>query len=306
MKEVIKDIDSKIGYLFVDFKYLDTFYKDSKAVSFIAKLREGDNINKMKKVLCSLKSGIEIENIQSTSRRHKFEYKDFEITIYYAPNDSSFDFFYNMSRYCIHSFVGKMVKRFGLKLNLKGLFYEQKLNIDNHHSNVGSFLVTDDAKKLFEFISLDYDKFLKGFKSKEDFFNFLIESPFINTEIFSNPKKEHNFDIFVEFQEFLLLNSIEKKGLIKSFEDIDTFFKEVSFSKNVELLKQKEFRKRTLVKKFNGRVILDYYKDFDKNKIGTSIAYFKHSFGNLENFRDFIFDNDTEAIMKEFKSVVKF
>lgn len=297
MQNLVEELEIKLSYLFQEFKPLKYSSKEVDRLSFLVKLRLGDDINKMREVIQSMKSDIKISDVKSFTKGHKFTYKECEIVINYIPHGSSFDFFYNMSNYCLNSFLGKIVKRFDLKLTHSGLFYEEKLTIENHQSKVGDFLITDSVEKLLGFLGLNYQRFKDGFQTKEEFFNFLLESPFINTKIFSHPKKEHDFQLFIDFQNFLLENSIEKIGDKKTLSDIESYFDDVKFFEKIETLKEKERRKREAVFNFNGRLILDYFPDFDKNKLGTSMAYFKFSFGDVEKYRDFLLNNNSYSLM---------
>ncbi len=307
MNEFAKDIQDKIAYLFDKFKLLPSIDEENrKRFTFLAQPREGDSSHKIMSTLSYLKSGLEIQNSKSVTNGHEFWIGENKINIYYVESFENFDFFFDVSSYGINSILGKVTKRLGLKLTQTGLLYEEKLGIENHHSKVGDFMITNNAEKLFGLLKLDYNRFKQGFISKDDVFAFLATCPYLNPKIFTEPKKEHKHRIYLEFQSYLILNPISEPHKDLSFEEIDAYFEDVDFIAGVARLKEKEKRKREAVEKFNGRVILDFYPDFDKKKIGTSMGYFKYSFGNVEEYRDFLCENNTETVMKKFKEVVKF
>lgn len=307
MNQFAQDIQDKIAYLFDNFKLLPSVDEENrKRFTFLAQPREGDSSHKIMSTLSHLKSGLEIQSSKAVANGHEFWIGDNKINIYYVDQSENFDFFFDVSSYGINSILGKVVKRLGLKLTQTGLLYEERLGIENHHSKVGDFKITDNAEKFFGLIKLDYKRFKEGFTSKNDVFAFLATCPYLNPKIFTEPKKEHKFLIYQEFQAYLIIHPITEPHKDLSFEEIDAYFEDIDFIAGVARLKEKEKRKREAVEKFNGRVILNYYPDFDKKKIGTSMGYFKYSFGDVEEYRDFLCENDTETVMKKFKEVVKF
>lgn len=307
MNKFAKDIHDKVSHLLDGYKLLPIFGEDErKSFTFIAQLRVDDSVQKIKNTLEHLKSGLEVERSTFTKNAHEFTIGDNKIKIAYTKSRDEFDFCFDLNSYGVNLVLGKILKRFGLKLSYNGLLYEEKLGIENHQSKVGEFLITGNSEKLFSLLKLDYNKFKAGFETKDDFFAFLATCPYLNQRIFTEPKKEHKLLIHQEFQAYLISNPIAEPHKKLTFEEIDEFFDDIDFMAAIERLKEKERRKREAVEKFNGRVILDHYPDFDKKKIGTSMGYFKYSFGDVEQYRDFLAENDIDVVMNKFKEIVKF
>lgn len=307
MNKFASDIQDKVSYLFRNFVLVPAFSEDDrKTFTFLAQPREGDSIQKIKNTLEHLKSGLEVEESQFIKGGHQFSLGDNKVKIFYVDTKDEFDFALDTNSYGISTIVGKIVKRMGLKLTHNALLYEEKLSVENHHSKVGEFVITRDPKKLFGLLNLDYDRFKSGFQSKDEMFAFLATCPYLNPLIFTEPKKEHKLTLHQEFQVFLVLNPITRTCKKITFNEIDNFFEGVDFIAGVERIKEKERRKREAVEKFNGKVILNHFPDFDRKKIGTSMGYFKFSFEDVEEYRDFLAENNIEVVMNKFKEVVNF
>lgn len=308
MNKFAKDIHDKVSHLLDGYKLLPTFGQEDerKTFTFLAQPRVEDSLQKIQNTLEHLKSGIQVEQSNFVKNGHEFTLGDNKVKIIYVTNRDEFEFCFDVSSYGVNLILGKILKRLGLKLTNFGLLYEEKLGIENHQSKVGEFLITGNSEKLFSLLKLDYNTFKAGFETKDEFFTFLATCPYLNQRIFTEPKKEHKLLMHQEFQAYLIANPIAEPHKKLTFEEIDEFFDDIDFMAAIERLKEKERRKREAVEKFNGRVILDYYPDFDRKKIGTSMGYFKYSFGGVEEYRDFLAENDIDAVMNKFKEIVKF
>lgn len=62
-------------------------------------------------------------------------------------------------------------------------------------------------------------------------------------------------------------------------------------------------KKKGIIDKLNGRVILDTIPDFEPKRIGIALGYFKHSFPTREEYVDFMTENSKEEVMVKFKEV---
>lgn len=271
--------------------------EESKKRSFVASTCDPEIKNKLKKEF----------NCDVYNKSHGYEfYVGSDKVVIHTAKSNDFDFINDMNSFGINILIGKILKGSGVKLTQLGLIYEEKLNINNHNSKVGDFLITKNSKDIFSLFKLDYQIFKQGFDSRNEVFEFILTSPYIDINEFKFPKKEHKLRIFGEFQVYLTINNIEHSFSKLTFEHFDAHFSEIDFFHEIEQLKEKEERKRNMINGFNGRLILDYYPDFDKKVIGTAIYEFKNSFQGVDNFSNFIFESTLEDVMFKFKEVVKF
>ncbi len=204
--------------------------------------------------------------------------------------------------YGINMLLGKIVKGSGLKLTDEGVVYEEKLSVENHQSKVGEILILDEDFELFQFLEMDPDIFYNGCDTVEQMFAFVASSPYLKSDEFTDPDKKFTHPIFDNFRRYLLYNSIVSPGKNITFEYIDSFV-EFDFFKALEVLEQKEKNKKEIVTKFNGRVVLNKFPDFDKSLLTKVMGEFKYSFGSKENYDEFILNNSAEVIMERFEEI---
>ena len=304
MNNLEQDLTERLSFIFDKFKALPSYEGAQKRITFAAQPRKNDTLDKLKSVIEAIKSDVVIT---SNFGCHSFEIDDVHVTIIYLSEHEDFDFFYQVSSYGINSILGKIIKRANLKLSQDGLFYEEKLSVKNHQSKVGEFLISRSVEKIMNLLKLDYSRFMEGFKTQDELFAFVVKCPYLSTIEFANPTKEHKHSIYEKFQVYLIKNGLDNiKGLKLTFEIVNEFFPEVNFFDEVEKLKEMERRKKEITTKFNGREILDYFKGFDPKKIGISMTYFKLSFGNSEEYKEFVIMHSKEEVLNKFQEVVKF
>lgn len=204
------------------------------------------------------------------------------------------------STYGINMLIGKIIKGSGLKLTEKGVIYEEKLSIENHQSKVGDILILDSVDDLFNFIGINPERFHKGFKRRLDMFDFIATSPYLKSNEFSDPNRKFSHPIFDCFRDYLTSNKIITPGKNITFEYIDSFV-DFDFFESLKNLKKNEIKKKELATKFNGRVILDRFPDFDRKYLSKAIGDFKYSFGSKEKYNEFVLNNSVDVIMDNFQ-----
>jgi len=214
-----------------------------------------------------------------------------------AFNVSKDDFSYG-----INVLLGKIIKGSGLKLIKHGVVYEEKLSIETHQSVVGNISIAKTIEVLFDILKMDVNTFKEGFKTEKEMFAFVATTPFLKSSEFTNPRKKHKHPSFESFQEYLLDNDIVTPGMNITHEHIDSCV-DFDFFERLDALKEKERVKKETITKFNGRVILDRFPDFDKKVLSKSFGTFKFSFGSIEKYREFILGNSVDVIMDKFLSI---
>ena len=86
------------------------------------------------------------------------------------------------------NFIGRVARSLGFKYGHDGLSYE--LRLGGHYKR--SINVSKDTKTILEFLGYDYDKWRKGFKTKDDIFEYAASSTYFNSRYFSLENQSHN------------------------------------------------------------------------------------------------------------------
>lgn len=229
--------------------------------------------------------------------------KDAKINIIYAQTQEEFDWLYDYHSHSSYVIFGKLFKKAFFKYNELGLRYIQYNLVPNHKSEVGEYLVTKDFKKILEIFELDYEEFKRGFNTIEEFFAFVLKTPYLKVEKFVDLEKEAKNETLQKFQEYLILNKVQNNNY-KSFrqERVVGMFPELVGE--MAKLEEKANKKLELVNKFNGRTIMDTIPGVKATDIGRIMREFSTSFSSKESFKEFIAENSQEEIFNKLREVV--
>lgn len=236
-----------------------------------------------------------------------FDYKKFQIDII-PINEESWDsakFWYSYDP--IPNLVGKTAHKFGLKFGPEGLVMPIR-NFNNRLSK--DIIITKNSKKIFEFLGYDYDRYLMGFDTKQEIFDWVINSKFFDSEMFEmqnlnqiDRKRTRKRATYQEFLEYLKSNNIKKSYNFKDREEyierVDDYFPEVGLKREIEKLQKLDNTNQEISKKFNGDIIMNRYNWLKGKELGNAMNNFKRKF---KNFDEYALNSDTEKIMKDFDS----
>jgi hypothetical protein len=225
-----------------------------------------------------------------------FEYKNFQVDLnFVAAEDfeaAQFYFAYND----LNNLVGRVAHKFGLKFGFDGLTYPIRTESGYRAKKI---VLSKDPASIYAFLGYDYERYLKGFETREDIFEFVTSSPYFSAEIFelealnhinrTRNKKRQTYSLFLQWLEgkcFKNFDFAPDKSLYLI--RIHNHF----FEKGVNLLQElalyaEENRKHEFVKKtFNGQHLIANYgiKGAD---LGQVMAAFKNDFCQKTGQTDF-------------------
>ncbi|TXI88518.1 MAG: hypothetical protein E6Q36_05360 [Chryseobacterium sp.] len=301
MTEIVNKFFEKASEKFSCMKQLPEY--GGISTTYIACPRDVKTFDEMKAIMLGLSpSG----TIQSSGNLHVLNFDaNTKVVIIYASDMSEFDWLYEYHSYSSSIILGKIFKRFNLKYSEKGLQYiEYSLN-EHSRGEIGSIDLTRNMAVIMSILGLDYKVFQKGFKNLGEFFDFVIECPYLSTEKFISSDREYTNFTMQEFEKYLILNKINKKNALRlEIEDLKVKFPGVDFDSMISSLKERANNLKNIGDKFNGKVIMRSIPDIDKKKLGDSMRDFKFSFENKSAFEEFILNNSEEQIINQFKKVL--
>lgn len=208
--------------------------------------------------------------------------------------------------------MGKTFHKFGLSYGWDGLFYKVR-NFNGRLSK--NVLLTNDARRIFEFGGYDYDRYLQGFETLEDILKFTINSKYFDTQIFQmnnlksidkkRNRKRGSYHIFLKYLEDNDIN------ISYSFDrNKDNYLPMINsnFPEGKLLEKLSEFKKidkenKILSQKFNGDMIMTWFPDLKGKQLGEAITVFKESFEDMDDYRVFVLNASFDAIHERFISI---
>ena len=110
-----------------------------------------------------------------------FDYKTLQVDLIL----SSAELFDVSDDYFAFNDCGNLISRIAFNMGLsnghKGLLFK----VNDGTQQIGVITLSTNTKEIHEFLGYDHDRYLKGFDTLEDIFEFVVSSPYYNYSIFS-------------------------------------------------------------------------------------------------------------------------
>lgn len=227
------------------------------------------------------------------------EYFDWAST-YFAFND-------------LGNLMGRIAHKMGFKYGHDGFWYVLR---DEEHPTqvVKEILVSRDEETVFDFLGYDYQRFLEGFDTLEDIFEFVVSSPYFNKDIYLLDNRNHTARVRDRkrktYMQFLAWCE-EKEFNNFKWEESGTVEREVqkrhylsiaadtwpSFNLELMLCNSKHRMRKEAKKKFNGEVVAGV-TGLEGKALGQFIAEFKKSWLGEDNFWHYMYEARPDEIEK--------
>ena len=130
-----------------------------------------------------------------------FEINGFMINLYFISQDH----FRSKKEYMDYNcglLLNELLKLFNLKYNFSGLYYVYIKN-----KIYEEFYISKLQEEIIDLLGLDFNKYKHGFDNETDMFQWLVKSPYINTNnVLQNNKIKNK--IYLQFKKFIKDNKI--------------------------------------------------------------------------------------------------
>lgn len=206
------------------------------------------------------------------------------------------------------NFIGRVARSLGFKYGHNGLMYVLRLS---DHA-VSELLVSDDTAKIYEFLGYDYQRWLAGFDTREDVFDFAMSTPFFNSTYFSLENQSHQDRVrnkkrkmYQAFLEYIATKRIAPKPKLTPEQLTEQFIRANDwFGTNIigrvgaALVEYNA--KQQLARKFNGELVRSWLGDRAPNgkEFGALLAGFRESRGM--EFSAYLEGTSNEQIQRDF------
>jgi hypothetical protein len=239
-----------------------------------------------------------------------FDYKNFQVD-FIPINASKWEtakVYYSYDP--LGNIMGKTFHKFGLSYGWEGLLYKYR-NFNGKNSQ--NILLTNDARAIFEFGGYDYDRYLKGFDTLEEIFQFAVDCYNFDTEIFQmenlksidkkRNRKRGSYHLFLKYLKDNNINIRHKFNDDKTayLTAIDLYFPEAKLMDKLEELQKKDALNKALAEKFNGEIIMQWLPELKGKALGEAIGSFKNRLGGY--YDEYILNNDIENIRDLFLTI---
>lgn len=238
-----------------------------------------------------------------------FDYENFQIDLI-KSNENDFDSSLNYYSYNdLGNLIGRIAHKFGLKYGHMGLMLPIR-RPDSHLAD--TILISKDTKKILTFLGFDYSIYANGFIELDDIFNFVINSKYFNSTIFSyenlnhinrvRNKKRKTYETFLKWIEGKSFNNYmfnPDKTVYISL--INEYFPEANILNNKKILDKKIEKSQIISSKFNGKLIIELI-GLNGKSLGDFIKTFKDQFENIRKFHEWVLNTDQITINNAIKS----
>ncbi len=301
MADVLTKLSTKFSYA-APLKY----YRNKQSfgdLDIIMKMSENKIPTETKQIIKDL---FNYKEIYLNDNTFSFDYQNFQIDLIFKNDEDveSTEFFF------AYNDLGNLVGRLANKLNLSFGFEGLNFIIRDHHGALTKkILVSKDNRKIFDFLDLSYDRFLKGFDEVNEIFDFVVTSKYFSSSIFAYENLNHQNRTrnrkrvnYAGFLKYLEDNNITKEYQFLEDESlyipvINEYFPESNLIQKLDKLKSDFQYQKDLAKKFNG-VIVNEITGLEDAELGNFIKSFKFS---KINFQEYLGNHTEEDIRKDIK-----
>ncbi len=241
-----------------------------------------------------------------------FDYKELQVDIITCAPEHFYSNYMYLSYNDLGNFIGRLAHGFGLKFGQEGLWYEHEFK----GQNIGTIYVSKDYPKIYEYLGLDYEVWVRGFNELEEIFTFIASSPFFNWKKFQfselnkiNRDRNKKRASYLTFLEWMDENVADEKHEHEFYEDkskylvsIQDSFPDANIITEIRRLEYEECKKLYIKAKFNGGDVMRKY-GFKGKELGDKMTGFRAWMdvdGLYKNYDEFIITTRVDYIYKAF------
>jgi len=244
-----------------------------------------------------------------------FDYKELQVDFITCSGEDFDSNYHYLAFNDLGNFIGRLAQSIGFKYGQEGLWY-------NHFSDANTktkIMVSKDYPKIFEFLGLDYQKWVEGFDTLEDIFEYTMTSSLFNPEMFKLSQlnkinrernlKRASYMAFLDYIEDKPAHpeynpntvSLAKENVIEMIRDKDGF-PEANIDLRLVEIEYEAAKKKLINTKFNGKMIMNKY-GLEGKELGEAIKNFKGYFCAV-NLKDVSDDTFNELIIKSSVDII--
>jgi hypothetical protein len=151
-------------------------------IDMVVEIDPNYNIHKLVKE--RLNPSLELHN----NMFYSFEYKGVQVDFISMSKENFLTALNYFAWNDLGNFIGRTARSLNFKYGHEGLMYE--LRLGDHYKN--TILVSKNSKKILEFLGYDYEKWNTGFETKDEIFEFAVNSKYFNVSYFTLEDQSHN------------------------------------------------------------------------------------------------------------------
>jgi len=303
-ERILSEVKPRIEKLFNSELRIVKYYRNKEThgdLDLLVKTSNGLNVHE------EIKKEFGVENVNSNTNVHSFEYDNYQIDIIIVgENDWNSTFFYDWDP--VGNLLGKYAHSFGLKSGYSGLVYPYR---GNSGTVVKDIVISQDQEKIHTFLGVDYSIYEKGFDSREEIFEYIIASKYFNKERFNfenltsiDRKRNLKRATYNDFLNYLDGKTFETNYIFNKDKEtyidyINEYFPEANFKEELEILKKVDLKNKAVKEKFNGRLVMAEFTELKGKELGTVMKKFYEKYDD-----DYILSNSREKLLYNIKELM--
>jgi hypothetical protein len=238
-----------------------------------------------------------------------FDYKEFQID-FITTSEEHFDSYLTyLSFNDLGNYVGRLAHHMGGRYGSEG-FWVTYYYKDTKHK----IMVSKDQEKIYEFLGLDFNRWLKGFDTLEEIFQFISESPYFNWSKFqleelNRINRERNLKrvSYMSFLDWIDNNVSDDEHKYEHnlsdtelYKRIDNFFPEANLFDEITRIEYEVSKSKYAAILFNGRHVIDKF-GLEGKELGQAMSGFKeYIHDQFGDFNETTIKFGTENMLEEF------
>jgi hypothetical protein len=317
-REEFDSISNKlIGILNTSFKNvgIPRFYKNKQSFGDIDIIISNDNF--VGNLRDYISEHFQPEEIFHNGSCWSFDYDGVQIDLITTNEKDYVSTLHYMSDNDLGNYIGKIAHGFGLKYGQNCLTYDHYFK----GVKIGRVFISQDFPRVFEFLGLDYNRYLQGFDELEDIFKYISESKYFNWEFLQlennnkvnrdRDKKRKSYMSFLEYIENNCKDDNHRYQYEKDksiyFNKIIEFFPESNLEMEIRRMEYEYCKSLYIKAKFNGGEVMRRY-GLEGKELGDAISGFKKNIMSVfgeKTYEDYIINNGLEKIYSDFEVYLK-
>jgi len=199
-----------------------------------------------------------------------------------------------------------------LSYGFEGLY--AVLYMKKSDKKLGEIRLSRSNVDIFTFLGYDYDRFLKGFDTKQEIFEFSVSTEYFKRDRFlmenlshKDRKRNRKRQTYHEFLSYVDENEIPDRP-DRNFNGenwldfIDLFFISADLRPKVIKHREREIIRREISEKFNGHIVMDEFPELQGKELGQWLGDFKR---NINDWNRYVLSNTKDNILEDFTKFYK-
>jgi len=261
-----------------------------------------------------IESTFEPNEIFHNGNAYSFDYKELQVDFITCEPEYYVSNYHYLAFNDLGNLTGRLSHKIGLKYGQEGLWYNHYYN----GQNVGKVMISTDYSEIFDFLDLDYTKWIEGFNTLEEIFDYVTTSKYFNPEDYklenlNKINRERNLKraSYMSFLEY-----VEEKGANPNYDIgfneatkenildvVNGWFPNCEILKQIDILEYNIERKKESKDKFNGGMVITKY-GIEGKELGTAMTKFRSHIDDIyHDYDSFILSRKRSAIYRIFEEV---